>query len=78
MQNQTDSTVSDQIRMPTSHPVLATITISVIEFHNFCRMAERTSDTNIIGHDEPEDGRMTVFVACSSNETVDRLMYAWR
>ena len=75
---QNHSIISDHIRMPNSHSMLAQITINVIDFHNFCLMAERTFDTNIIGHDEPENGRVTVYVACSSDETVDRLTYAWR
>ena len=77
MRNHNDCIISDHIRMPNSHSMLAQITINVIDYHNFCRMAEQTFDTNIIGHDEPKDGRMTVFVACSSTATVDRLMYAW-
>jgi len=80
MQNHSDSIIDDEIKMPASHPVLATITINVIDYVNFWRMAERTAfDTNIIGHDAPqENGRMTVYVACTSRETVDRLVYAWR
>lgn len=75
---QNHSTISHHLTMPASHPVLAQITINVIDFHNFCRMSEQAFDTNIIGHDDPQDGRMIVYAACSSQDTVDRLTYAWR
>lgn len=74
---QNHSTINDNLRMPTSHPVLAQITINVIDFHNFCLMAERNFDTNIVGYDDLKDGRMIVYVACASQETVDRLVHAW-
>ncbi len=64
--------------MPASHPTLALITINVIDFYNFCRSGERNTDVNIVGHDEPKDGMMTVFVACANEEIKTLLIDGWR
>jgi hypothetical protein len=72
-----EPTVSRRFRLPESHPVLAEITISTFDLHRFEQLDENHPETKIVGRDEPEDGMITVFVACASGEVADRLEDGW-
>jgi hypothetical protein len=44
---------------------LATLTIDPADWCRFERLVGDTEATRIIGHDDPEDGMMTVYIACA-------------
>ena len=69
--------VGTRLRLPISHPILATITIDPSDWSRFHNLNDDTPATRIVGHDDPKDGMMTVYVACSSDETHDRLLDGW-
>jgi hypothetical protein len=70
------STVSNRFRVPPSHPVLAQVNIEPADRFQFERLNADSPVTHIVGHDIL-DGRMTVFVACSSDEVRQRLEDGW-
>jgi hypothetical protein len=65
------------IRLPVSHPFPAEITIGTIDLNNLCRFAECSAEINVIGHDEPTDNKVTVYVACVSEEVRQVLLHSW-
>ena len=72
-----DDTISKRFRMPKSHPVLCELTIDVMKWYRFQQLNDNTPDTNIVGHDDPEDGEITVWVACANEEVKDALEDGW-
>lgn len=70
-------TANRRFRLPQSHPVLATITVNAVDFHRFEQLDENHPETKIIKHDQPNDGMITVFVACASDEVATALEEAW-
>lgn len=69
--------VSDRFRLPASHPILAIIAIDPADWYDFQRLDADNPATHIAGHDTPSGGKMTVYVACSSNEARQRLHDGW-
>lgn len=65
------------IQLPASHPFPAGITIGTIELNNLCRFAEHSAEINVIGHDEPTGNKVTVYVACVSDEVRQILLHSW-
>jgi hypothetical protein len=68
---------TDRFRLPPSHPYLAEIVIDPVDWFRLERLEADTPATRILGYDEPRDGRMTIYVACSSREVQDRLEDGW-
>lgn len=66
-----------RFRMPKSHPVLAEITINVMSWYRFQQLNDHTQETNIIGHDDPAGGQITIYVACASEDVKDALEDGW-
>ena len=65
-------------RMPKSHPVLCELTIDVMKWYRFQQLNDCTSETNIVGHDDPtKDGQITVYVACANEDVKDALEDGW-
>ena len=46
----------NRFRLPTSHPFLATLSINPAEWYHLQRLDAANPDTDIIGHDAPQDG----------------------
>ena len=69
--------VSRRFQLPKSHPVLAEITISAFDLHRFEQLDENHPETRIVGHDDPKDGMITVFVACACDEVATALEDGW-
>ena len=65
------------IRLPTSHPFPVKITIRTIDLSNLCRFAEHSAEVNVIGHDETTDNKVTVFLACNTDEVRQTLLHSW-
>jgi hypothetical protein len=65
------------IRLPTSHPVPAEITIGTIDLHRLSRFAEGSAEINFIGHDEPTGDKVKVYLACNSDEARQVLLHSW-
>jgi hypothetical protein len=63
--------------LPKSHPVLCELTIDVMDWYRFQRLNEDAVGSKIIKHNEPEDGRMTVYVACAANDVKEALEDGW-
>jgi hypothetical protein len=60
-----------------THPILAEV---IIDPADWCRLQKLDADnaaTTIVGYDAPQNGKMTVFLACSSDEVRDRLEDGW-
>jgi hypothetical protein len=67
----------DRFQLPSSHPHLATLSIDPADWFRFERMADENLTIRIVGHDAPQDERLTVYVACSSKEVRRRLEDGW-
>jgi len=74
----TDGTIAERFHMPTSHPVWAQITIDLVDWYDFQRLNENRTETNVVGHDQPRDGRITIYLACVSEEIKESLEDGWR
>ena len=72
-----DDTISRRFRMPKSYPVLCELTIDVMKWYRFERLNDYTPETNIVGHDEPVDGEITIYIACATEEVKDALEDGW-
>jgi hypothetical protein len=73
----TEPTISKRFRMPNGYPILAAITIDPADWFRFERLNDDTPATRIVGHDGPQDGMMTVYVACASDRVRERLEDSW-
>jgi hypothetical protein len=62
----------DRFRLPPSHPILAQVDIEPADWFQFERLDADNPTTHIVGHDIL-DGRLIVFVACSSDKVRQRL-----
>jgi hypothetical protein len=69
--------ISKRFRPTSRYPALAVITIDPADWYRFERLVGDTPATKIIGHDDPEDGLMKIFVACASDKVRDRLEKGW-
>ena len=58
-------------------PILAELTIDPAQWYDLQRLNADNEDTHIVGHDDPGDGMMTVYLACSSDEVKRRLEAGW-
>lgn len=63
--------------LPASHPHLLELQIDPADWHRFNQFADDDPTYRIIGHDDPEDGLMTVRIACASERVVEQLENAW-
>ena len=72
-----DITQANRFRLPASHPILAEIVIDQENWYHLQRLNADNEDTHIVGHDDPGDGMMTVYLACSSDEVKRRLEAGW-
>jgi hypothetical protein len=63
----------DRFRLPSSHPILAKITIDPANWPRFRELYSGNPATRILGHDDPESGALTVYIGCASLETRRRL-----
>jgi hypothetical protein len=68
---------ADRFVLPASHPHLAEFTIDPVDWCKFQRLHDDNPAVRILGHDEPRDEQMTVYVACASRETRNRLEDGW-
>jgi hypothetical protein len=68
---------ADRFRLPPSHPILLRLPIDPVAWDHLQRLSEDNPAVRILGHDEPRDEQMTVYVACASRETRDRLEDGW-
>jgi hypothetical protein len=68
--------VDDRFRLPASHPILAEVDIEPADWFQFERLDGDNPATRIVGHDIL-DGRMTILVACASDEVRKRLEDGW-
>lgn len=66
-----------RIRLPASHPFLAEIEIDPADWYRFNNLNNDTPATKIVTYDDPQDGLMLVYVACSSEEVRRRLTKGW-
>jgi hypothetical protein len=65
------------VRLPRGYPVLAEVSIDPANLFDFEQRLGDTAVTRILGHNEPEDGRMVVHVACASTSVRDRIADGW-
>jgi hypothetical protein len=72
-----EPTISTRFRLPSGYPVLAEIVIESSDWFRFEQLVGHTEDTRIIGHDDPQDGWLTVHVACTSTDVQTRLHDGW-
>jgi hypothetical protein len=66
-----------RFRLPSGYPVLAEIMIEPENWFRFEQLVGDAPDTRIIGHEGPQNGWLTVHVACISTEVRDRLLDGW-
>jgi hypothetical protein len=66
-----------RLQLPSGYPVLAQIIIDPADYYRFNQLVGDTSATRIISHDDPQDGWLTVHVACASDDVRDRLEDGW-
>jgi hypothetical protein len=67
----------DRFQLSPSHPHMVEVVIDPVNWSDLQRMADDNMAIRILGHDTPCDGRMTVYVACSSAAVRDRLEDGW-
>jgi hypothetical protein len=72
-----DITQTSRFRLPATHPILAQIVIDPVNWYDLQRLNADNEDTHIVGHDDQEDGMMTVYIACASREVRSRLEEGW-
>lgn len=65
------------MKLPTTHPYLATLTIDPADWHRFEQMAEDRPEMKIRNTDKSGPDRWTVHVACASETVRDLLEAAW-
>lgn len=65
------------IKLPKSHPYLATLTIDPADWHRFEQMADDRPEIRIRKLDRSEPDRWIVYVACASVAVKDLLERAW-
>jgi hypothetical protein len=71
------SAVGNRFRLPSSHPILAEISIDPVDWCDLQRLDADNAATQIVGQDASNNGRMIVFVACASDEVRRRLEDGW-
>jgi hypothetical protein len=64
---------ANRFRLPSSHPILAQITIDPADWPRLQQLYSDNPATRILGHDDPENGVLTVYISCASLETRRRL-----
>jgi hypothetical protein len=67
----------NRFRLPVTHPVLAEIVIDPEDWGRLQQLDADNAATAIVGHDAPQNGKMTVFLACTSDEVRNRLEDGW-
>jgi hypothetical protein len=71
------STTGGRFRLPDSHPYVSEVTIDPADWYRFHQLDDDNPATRILSYDEPQNGTMTVYVACASVETRRRLEDGW-
>jgi hypothetical protein len=71
------STAGGRFQLPPSHPYLTEIDLDPVNWDRLQQMTDDNPATQIVGHDDPADGLMTVYVACASGEVRNRLRDGW-
>jgi hypothetical protein len=66
-------TGANRFRLPSSHPILAQITIDPADWPRLQQLYSDNPATRILSHDDPENGVLTVHIGCDSLETRRRL-----
>jgi hypothetical protein len=69
--------IDDRFRLPRSHPIPAEITIDKADQHRFEQLSEDNPDVEIVGYDAGPGGRVTMFVACTSDAVRQKLDDGW-
>jgi len=64
-------------RLPASQPVLATLSIALLEWQDFQRLDADNPDTTIVSYTDSQSGMVTAYVGCISDEARDLLEAAW-
>lgn len=70
-------TANNRFRLPASHPILAKIVLDPVNWYDIQRLNADNPATQIVGHDEPHNGQMTVYIACASEEVQRRMEDGW-
>lgn len=65
------------MKLPTTHPYIATLTIDPADLSRFEQMAEDRPELRIRNTDCSEPDRWTVHVACASEAVKNLLEAAW-
>ena len=68
---------TDRFQLPSTHPILATLSIDPADWHRLQELNADNPATRLLGRDEPHDERLTVYVACASREVRRRLEDGW-
>lgn len=68
---------ADRFRLPPGYPVLAELVIDPADWFHLEQLVGDTPATRVLGHDDPQDGLLRVYVACASDEVRDRLEDGW-
>ncbi len=71
------TTARRRLRLPSGYPVLAEIVLDPADWFRFNNLVGDTPATRIIGHQGPQDGWITVLVACASDEVQELLEKGW-
>jgi len=60
-----------------THPLVTRIEIESEHFDQFERRAADQTQVRLLGHDEADEGRIVVHVACTSNDAKRRIENRW-
>jgi hypothetical protein len=72
-----DVTEAGRFRLPLSHPVLAEVVIDPVDWVRLRQLDDDNPATAILGYDDPDQGCMTVYIACASEAVRVRLEDGW-
>jgi HD superfamily phosphohydrolase YqeK len=60
-----------------SHPILVEITLNVERFYHFGCLVDDSVELRMIGNDDPDDGMITVYVACIDHDVARAMEDGW-
>lgn len=63
--------------MPFTHQFMATVQVDVERLSQLLRLCEERDELQLYHADPPEDGWSTVYIACSDDETRQRVEDGW-
>lgn len=67
----------DRFRLPPSHPIMLQLAIDPSDWCRFQRLDADNPATVILGHDDPQNGRLTVYIACANERARQCLEDGW-